>query len=144
MGFDHKHLIVNCLISKPPTDVSVVNDWLSRLVVKIDMQQLMAPRSIRCMTEGNEGITGDVVIETSHVAIHIWEKSEIPMIRLCLYSCKYFNEQHVFEMLDEFGILEYGSILLDRNSCVPAVLIKQEVDRVSDKIVFNRRKALLA
>jgi hypothetical protein len=76
-----------------------------------------------CDDEGNEGITGNVLIKTSHASIHIWDKIERPFAKIDLYSCARFTVSEVLELVAEFGPTECEAtgepavefILLDRN-----------------------------
>lgn len=117
---NHKHLIYNSY-SDTCRNWSVAEITLLLLdVVKVaDMTVMMGPYVQRCDTEGNEGITGAVVIETSHCSIHIWDKGEI---RFDLYSCKDFNEKDVVKLLntyffvaDQEILYNYDYVILDRN-----------------------------
>ncbi len=117
MAFFHKHLIVNANVQRPVESEGVLVDWFRKLVEVIDMKILIEPSAKYCDTLGNEGVTGTVVIETSHASIHIWSKAPEPHVRMDVYSCKDFNEDHVIRHLDEtMGILDGGWMVVDRNS----------------------------
>jgi S-adenosylmethionine/arginine decarboxylase-like enzyme len=117
MAFFHKHLIVNAKVQRPVESEVVLVDWFRKLVEVIDMKILIEPSAKYCDTLGNEGVTGTVVIETSHASIHIWSKAPEPYVRMDVYSCKYFNEDDVIRHLDEtMGIFDGGWMVVDRNS----------------------------
>ena len=64
--------------------------------------------------EGNRGVTGVVMIETSHIAIHIWDESKPALVQCDVYSCAEFSSS---EVLMNFAIMEPTKIeymLLDR------------------------------
>lgn len=117
---NHKHLIYNSFspVCSEKT-VDQITDLLHLVVKVADMTVMMGPYVQRCDTEGNEGITGAVVIETSHCSIHIWDEGQI---RFDLYSCKDFDEDKVLQLLNSFfsvvdptPMYNYDYLLLDRN-----------------------------
>ena len=64
--------------------------------------------------EGNRGITAVVMIETSHIAIHVWDEQTPSLVQCDVYSCAEFSSN---EVLIEFTTMEptkIEHILLDR------------------------------
>lgn len=112
---NHLHLIVKGTIKNPPTEVDVLNKWFIELVEKVRMVVVAGPTSVYVHEEGNEGLTGTVTLATSHASIHIWEKYEPSMFQFDIYSCSCFTAEEVLEHLDEFGLIKYEYILIDRN-----------------------------
>ena len=53
---------------------------------------------------GNRGLTGIVIIETSHIAFHSWDESLPAVIQLDIYSCKDFEPKHIFKELEVFNL----------------------------------------
>jgi S-adenosylmethionine/arginine decarboxylase-like enzyme len=122
MEKNHKHLILNAVIKNPINSEENCNCWLAELVRVVDMDILIPPVSKYCDIEGNEGVTGTVVITTSHISIHIWPNVEKPYIRLDVYSCKDFCSKDVIKYVDEtMGIVEEGHLVIDRNELKPYV-----------------------
>lgn len=112
---NHKHLIIKANINNPPSDTTLLNDWLVSLVSRIDMKILMGPYSIYLDVPGNRGITGVVVIETSHISVHIWDEVKPALLQMDVYSCKDFNASDVLEMLKVFNVESSEMLLIDRN-----------------------------
>lgn len=112
----HKHLIATVSMTNPPRDADTVSAWLLELVDKIDMVVLFGPFVQRCDTEGNEGVTGVVCVETSHCSIHIWDTVDEPFAKLDIYSCKDFEAATIFEHLASFGPKVIDYMVLDRNN----------------------------
>jgi S-adenosylmethionine/arginine decarboxylase-like enzyme len=79
------------------------------------MEVLAGPNSVYCDHPGNEGITGTIVLSTSHASIHIWDSSTPGDFQFDIYSCKKFRPEDVLEHLNLFGLTEYGYIVVDRN-----------------------------
>lgn len=98
----HKHLVVDAVVKNPPTDPEAMKDWLRRLVKAVDMEIFIDPVAKYCNDPLNSGLTGSVVITTSHSSIHVWDNVEHPYLKFDLYSCKDFNFQDVLPLLKEF------------------------------------------
>ena len=119
---DHRHLILKATgLRAPPRDPAAVEAWLLRLVRAVRMKVLLGPFAVRCDTPGNEGVTGAVVIETSHAAVHVWEGAD-PFLQLDLYSCAWFGSGEVTRLVDEFAPEAVEWTVVDRNGPGAAVL----------------------
>ena len=111
----HKHLLVKAEVVSAPKNYRTLNDWLTRLVSAIDMKVCIEARSVYVDEPGNRGLTGQVGIETSHIAIHIWDEESPAFIQMDVYSCKDFNPEIIPEFLNEWTVLNYESLLIDRS-----------------------------
>lgn len=61
------------------------------------------PVAERCEDEGNEGVTGFVVITTSHASVHIWDTG---LVQIDVFSCRHFWNQDVLDYIyGQFGDL---------------------------------------
>ena len=69
---EHKHLIVRAELNEPPYSSIEIKEWMKRLVDKIGMNILMGPYAVYSDMEGNQGLTAVTIIETSHIALHVW------------------------------------------------------------------------
>ena len=117
MEKNHKHLILNAKVKNPINCDKECEVWLANLVKLIDMEILVPPMAKYCDIEGNEGVTGVVIITTSHISIHIWPQQPQPYIRMDVYSCKDFDIEDVTDWLDEyFGVLMVDYKFLDREN----------------------------
>jgi len=112
---NHLHLIVKGNFKNPPTEVDVLNKWFINLVEKVRMVVVAGPTSVYVHEEGNEGLTGTVTLATSHGSFHCWDNTNPPMFQFDLYSCSCFTAEEVLAHLDEFGLIKYEYILIDRN-----------------------------
>ena len=111
----HQHLLVKGKINKTTKEVDVLNKWLIDLVHKVDMEVLSGPHSVYCDHPGNEGITGTIVLSTSHASIHIWDAKIPGEFQFDIYSCKEFKPETVIDHLDFFELSDYEFIMIDRN-----------------------------
>lgn len=98
----HKHLIVRAEVELPfrKGDEQKTSDWLTELVSSIGMKIVGGPYVGFANAEGNTGITSCVLIETSHVALHIWDAESPPIVQLDVYTCSDLNLDIVFHHMD--------------------------------------------
>lgn len=99
-----KHLIIDSIGSRSVsrlTSVDFIYQFLADVPKMTDMDVLIPPHVVRCDVPGNEGVTGVVVITTSHSSIHTWYPGEPHngKISFDLYSCNDFDHQTI---TDEF------------------------------------------
>lgn len=111
----HKHFIIKAFVQNPPFKEEILNDWLRDLVAKINMKIVIGPFSKYVEAVGNAGLTGAVIIETSHCSIHVWSESVPAMIQMDCYSCSAFESETIIKKLEEFGLISYEKIVIDRN-----------------------------
>ena len=99
----HKHLIVRADISWCPKedDLNKISDWIRSLIKKIDMKLLAGPYTTYVNEKGNKGMTSVAIIETSHIALHIWDETNPGLLQLDVYSCADFNPKDIFEKINE-------------------------------------------
>lgn len=111
----HQHLLIRAFVENPPVKEDVLNTWLTELVSDIKMKVVCPAKSKYVDAKGNEGLTGSINIETSHIAIHIWSALEPARIEMDVYSCSKFEEKTILEKLDEWKLVKYHSMMVDRN-----------------------------
>lgn len=118
----HIQLVVKGTINKATSDCQELNSWLYELVEKVGMQVAAGPISTYVNEPGNEGITGVIVLSTSHASIHVWDATNPMCFQFDLYSCKKFNPSTVIKHLDEkFALISYEWIVIDRNEEIKIV-----------------------
>lgn len=118
---DHKHLFVRATLKNPPMRTEFLKSWLLDLVVAADMKVFFGPFTKECNTPGNEGITGIVCIETSHISVHVWNKCVPAIMHLDVYSCKSFDKQIILDKLNIFNPLHYNFKIMDRNTTIKII-----------------------
>ncbi|MDA9735171.1 S-adenosylmethionine decarboxylase [SAR116 cluster bacterium] len=103
MTQQHKHLIVRVNIGWCPQkeDLNKISDWTRSLIKKIDMKLLAGPYTTYVNEKGNKGMTSVTIIETSHIALHIWDEVSPGLMQLDVYSCANFNPQDVFDEVNK-------------------------------------------
>ena len=113
----HKHLIVRADIGWCPQeeDLNKISDWIRSLIRKIDMKLLAGPYTTYVSEKGNKGMTSVAIIETSHIALHIWDEVNPGLMQLDVYSCANFNPQNIFDKVNElFKTVKIEYKFLDR------------------------------
>lgn len=119
----HKHLIIRSEINNPPVDPIWATNWLTSLVQKINMKILMGPYATYCPVEGNAGLTAVVIIETSHIALHVWDENNPSMLQLDVYTCGELDKEIIFEELKQFDPVKLEHKYLDREKGLEEVNI---------------------
>ena len=113
----HKHLLLRGMITDAPPSEEVVIDWLRDFVDRIGMKVVQGPFASMITEEGNRGLTASVMIETSHIAFHIWDEMEPSLIQFDLYTCSELNVNYVLDTLGSFfKFTEYQYMVLDREN----------------------------
>ena len=87
------------------------------------MKILLGPYSVRCEKENNEGITSIAAIETSHIALHIWDNISPAVVQLDVYTCGELNENHIFNHMKIMEPIKIEWKYIDRVSSL--VLVKK-------------------
>ena len=119
MTQQHKHLIVRADIGWCPQeeDLNKISDWIRGLIRKIDMKLLAGPYTTYVSEKGNKGMTSVAIIETSHIALHIWDEVSPGLMQLDVYSCADFNPQDIFDVVNElFKTIKMEYKFLDREN----------------------------
>ena len=117
MTLYHKHLLVNAKILNPFDKPEQGINFLTDLVDQIHMKILHPPVSHYVDKEGNKGLTGIVLIETSHIAFHIWDESKPALLQFDLYTCGTLNFRKVLSIIkDIFNVVDMDYILFDREN----------------------------
>ena len=117
MTQQHKHLIVRADIGWCPQeeDLNKISDWIRNLIKKIDMRLLAGPYTTYVNEKDNKGMTSIAIIETSHIALHIWDEVRPGLMQLDVYSCADFNPPDVFDKVNElFQTIKMEYKFLDR------------------------------
>ena len=117
MTQQHKHLIVRADIGWCPQeeDLNKISDWIRSLIKKIEMKLLAGPYTTYVNEKGNKGMTSVAIIETSHIALHIWDEVSPGLMQLDVYSCANFNPPDVFDKINAlFQTIKMEYKFLDR------------------------------
>jgi len=117
----HKHLIIRAEVNHPITSEKELKRWLRKLVKKIDMKIIKGPYTAYVSKEGNRGITGVVMIETSHIAIHVWDEISPALVQCDVYSCADFSSNEVLIEFTPMGVTKIDHMMLDRGDAIKPI-----------------------
>jgi len=110
---EHKHIILRIEAKAPPTEAEL-RDWMILLIDKIGMKLLAGPVSADVDIAGNEGPTCVCIIETSHIACHVWNRNNPALIQLDVYTCGPFNPADVLSHIKVWEPTKVEYKFLDR------------------------------
>ena len=122
---EHKHMVIRAEVYEPITSEKDLKKWLRKLVKLIDMKTIKGPYASYVTKEGNRGITGVVMIETSHISIHIWDETTPALVQCDVYSCAEFQRGEVVMHLGMMKPKKIEYMMMDRSkniSCEPTQL----------------------
>jgi S-adenosylmethionine/arginine decarboxylase-like enzyme len=113
----HKHLLVNAKVKNPMNTEEQGIEFLKLLVDQIDMKIIKGPFASYVEVEGNKGLTAVVMIETSHIAFHIWDEADPGLIQFDLYTCGTLDLHKALSIFkDNFDIQELDYVMFDREN----------------------------
>ena len=110
----HKHLIIRAEVNRPIKNEREIRKWLRNLVKKIDMNIIKGPYAAYVSKEGNRGLTGVVMIETSHISIHIWDEEKPALVQCDVYSCAEFSSNEVLAEFIPMDVVTIDQMQLNR------------------------------
>lgn len=116
MAVVHKHLIIRAEVENPLKEEQAAMDWMNKLVNKIGMKVMMGPFAKYLDIEGNRGLTAVAIIETSHIALHVWDEGHPALLQLDVYTCGPLDPYDVVEALREFHPVKIEMKYLDREN----------------------------
>lgn len=113
----HKHLLINAKVKDPMNTEEQGIEFLKNLVNQINMKIIKGPFASYVDVPGNRGLTAIVMIETSHIAFHIWDELDPGLIQFDLYTCGSLDLDKVLNMFRTyFNVLEFDYVLFDREN----------------------------
>ena len=116
MAVVHKHLIIRAEVGNPLKEEQLAIDWMNRLIEKIGMKVMMGPFAKYLDVVGNRGLTAVAIIETSHIALHVWDEDKPALLQLDVYTCGPLDPYNVVEALREFHPVKIEMKYLDREN----------------------------
>lgn len=119
----HKHLILSGELLEPPIDEVDLKAFLKRLVDYLGMKTLSEPVAVLCEEPGNVGMTGFVLLTTSHIAWHDWSFPEEHFkVQLDIYTCGALDPAAVVKFLDDnLFLTKYTYRVFDREYAIEEI-----------------------
>jgi S-adenosylmethionine/arginine decarboxylase-like enzyme len=127
----HNHVLINGFTLLPPTNEKQTIEWMQKLVDSIGMKTIQGPYASYVTKEGNRGLTAVVMIETSHIAMHVWDETDPATMQFDLYTCSTLPVEQVIKNLeDHFGLFNYSVLVLERSEGFKVIPENKWVDLV--------------
>ena len=99
MKLQHFNLLIKFYTKTPLTSKKKLRKIFLNLAEFIDMEPMHKPKIKYIKDKGNEGLSAFLIIKTSHISCHIWEKLKTPTVHLDVYSCKHFDPIKVLKFI---------------------------------------------
>jgi S-adenosylmethionine/arginine decarboxylase-like enzyme len=115
MDLVHQHLIITGRARHPVTGIIAAQRLLERLAESLHMRTILGPFAAKGK-EGYAGISAVSVIEFSNIALHTWVDESPALIQLDVYSCKPFDPQQVFRVINFMDFEWFDTIILNRTN----------------------------
>jgi len=112
----HHHFIGRFEVTSPPlgSHRDYLVDWMAKLIEGQGMNILSGPHVAYVDKSGNRGLTGVAIIETSHVAVHIWDETSPALVQLDFYTCGTLNKDAILKAIEPWGVVKDSFLVLDR------------------------------
>ena len=111
----HKHLLVRAEVKAPIVNKNKAIKFLRTLIKAINIKAMYGPTASYCKMKGNRGVTAFAIIETSHIAMHIWDEVDPALVQLDVYSCADMDPNEVIEIIkQELDTVKIEYKFLDR------------------------------
>lgn len=119
----HHHFIGRFEVATPPleADRAYLVDWMRKLIEDQGMNVLSGPHVAFVDKAGNRGLTGVAIIETSHVAVHIWDETSPALVQLDFYTCGTLDKAAILKAIEPWGVIKNKFLVLDREQDVVAL-----------------------
>ncbi len=114
------HLILDCYGANPEklNDLDFIFDFLDKLPALIGMQKIGPPQMARVRQADIAGVTGIIIIVTSHISIHTYVNKDC--FFMDVFSCKDFDPELVINHVKtNFEVKEIESVLIERGARFP-------------------------
>ena len=96
---------------------------MEKLIKSQGMNILSGPHVAYVDKVGNLGLTGVAIIETSHVAVHIWDETSPALVQLDFYTCGTLDKDAILGAIKPWGVVKNAFLVLDRENDVEALEI---------------------
>ena len=131
----HKHLLVNAKVANPMNTEEQGIEFLKVLVDQINMKIIKGPFASYVDVPGNRGLTAIVMIETSHIAFHIWDETDPGLIQFDLYTCGELDlDKAIAAFKKYFTVVEYDYVLFDRENG----FVLEQTGREANGVHYNQ------
>jgi len=115
----HYHLIMRLELEDMPDSSKDLIEFVEELADTIDMKIVYGPKAIHLPYPETEGWSCIAVITSSHISVHTWNKTDIPLMQLDIFSCNGFSKKKVEDFLKKnYTVNKLDDIFIDRTSAL--------------------------
>ena len=113
---EHKHIIIRAEVEwfYAKDQKEDLENWVKGIIKKLGMNLLAGPVSAYVDRKGLKGWTCLAAIETSHIAIHVWDEDTPVVVQFDIYTCGALDKEVVFNSLKAFRPTKKNYRILDR------------------------------
>jgi S-adenosylmethionine/arginine decarboxylase-like enzyme len=95
------------------------------------MKVIQGPYASYVEVPGNKGLTAAVMIETSHIAFHVWDEEDPALLQFDLYTCSTLPIPIVIESIDKWmQFVDYKYIVYERATGFNVIEEKSYVNQI--------------
>jgi hypothetical protein len=92
------------------------------------------PKAVHLPYPETEGWSTFAIITSSHISVHTWDVTEVPLMQIDIFSCNGFSKDKVTKFVEnKFKISKLSEIFIDRTSAIE-VKSKEEIKEAQDQI----------
>lgn len=111
----HKHLMIRAYAEYAPTSSDEIKLWIEELISFLDMKKLQGPYVSYVEAEGNRGSTAVAMIETSHIAFHVWDEQKPSLLQFDVYTCGSLDALATIDKVKNYFMITDGEyVMYDR------------------------------
>jgi S-adenosylmethionine/arginine decarboxylase-like enzyme len=97
---------------------------MGELIETIGMKLMMGPYAKYLDVKGNRGLTCVAIIETSHIALHVWDEDDPALMQLDVYTCGNLDPYDVVNAIQPFEPVKVEMKYLDRENGLSELPLK--------------------
>jgi len=103
MGLIHKHLLMKIEFNGVYSYYDDPEFWTmfvdTMITEKLGMKIAIPSKAVLVADPDNYGVTGSANLTTSHIAWHVWSRTEVPVLQFDVYSCQCFDEDALIDWM---------------------------------------------
>lgn len=108
----HKHLMIRAHAEYAPVSADEIKTWLDELILFLGMKKLQGPYVSYVEAPGNRGSTAVAMIETSHIAFHVWDEQKPSLLQFDVYTCGSLDASETINKVKSYFQITSGQYCL--------------------------------
>lgn len=136
----HNHLLITAKTPYPIMSKRKMKKWLKRLVEEIGMYRIKGPFAHYVDKPGNKGLTAVVMIETSHIALHIWDEPDPAHVQFDIYTCAGLDVGSTLNtIIKDLQLTEIAWVFFDRANGFHQVSGGNSIEEIRAMVAVSSR-----